>query len=143
MSYENLTPEQAKKRLDAGWTYVDVRTIDEFEGGHVPDSYNVPFAEMNRELGGMQPNEHFVSVMKKHFAPDAKIVLGCAAGGRSRAACEVLAREGYTSLANMHGGFSGQRDPNGRTTQPGWSELGYPVAQQAPAERSYSSLRGR
>ena len=57
-------------------------------------------------------------------------------GGRSQRACEMLAAEGYTDLANMVGGFNGSPD------QPGWVALGLPTATKAAAERTYDSLSG-
>ena len=48
---------------------------------------------------------------RSNFAVDAKLVLGCAMGGRSMRACELLASDGYTDLINMHGGYDGYREP--------------------------------
>jgi rhodanese-related sulfurtransferase len=141
MSYQTILPPEAAKRIESGWTYIDVRTVREFEAGHPSGAFNVPFAEMDLEAGGLVPNPHFVEVMQRAFPADAPLVLGCAAGGRSRAACEALAAAGFRRLANMHGGFSGARPPAG-PEQPGWRELGLPTSTQAPPERCYAHLRG-
>ncbi len=139
MSYETLNPAGSKERLDGGWTYVDVRTVEEFEAGHAPGAYNVPI--LFRGAMGMEPNEGFVAAMKNAFPADAKLVLGCAAGGRSMHACEVLAREGYSNLVNMHGGFSGARDPMGTVTEPGWQACGFEVTAEAAPERTWEALK--
>lgn len=142
MNYRNLKPTEAKQLLDTndGWTYVDVRSVEEFQAGHPPLAYNVPIA--TRGAAGMAPNPDFASVMQKSFPKDTKLVVGCASGGRSARACEVLAAAGFTSLANMECGFLGARDESGRT-MPGWQALGLPVESSAPKERTYEALRAR
>jgi rhodanese-related sulfurtransferase len=67
-------------------------------------------------------------------------VLGCASGGRSSKACEVLVNAGYANLINMVGGFRGMRDPFGRVEK-GWSDLGFPVENAAKPEQTYDQLR--
>jgi rhodanese-related sulfurtransferase len=79
---------------------------------------NVPLAELD-PMRGMMPNPDFAAVMAKLFKPGEQLVLGCAAGGRSRQACMILAAQGFTNLLNLAGGFSGPR---------GWSQSGLPVA---------------
>ena len=135
MSYRNTNPAGAKELLDGGdWTYLDVRSPEEYAGGHVPGAFNVPVAFAGP--GGMQLNESFVAVVVKHFAKDRQLVVGCAAGGRSMHACELLAAEGFTALANMHGGFSGAND------EAGWQSCGHPVETECPPERCWDTLSG-
>ena len=141
MTYETLTPDQAKARIDGGWSYVDVRSVEEFAAGHAVGAYNVPVAVMNAEMGGLEPNPDFVEVMKKNFAADSELVLACAAGGRSMHACEALVAAGFSRLVNMHGGFSGARDMSGNVQQPGWQAMGYPTTVDADPERTYDALR--
>lgn len=74
--YETLEPGGAKERLDRGdWIYLDIRSVEEFEQGHVPGAYNIPLLHMD-PVQGMVPNPDFYEVVKKHFAPDANLVLG-------------------------------------------------------------------
>ena len=77
MPHQNLKPADAKKLLDAneGWTYVDVRTPEEFQAGHVAGAYNVPFA-LRDASGRMAPNPDFAASMKRIFPSDARLVLG-------------------------------------------------------------------
>lgn len=76
MNHETLDPKAVKQRLDqGGWTYLDVRTVEEFEEGHVPGAYNVPILFRN-PASGMTPNPEFVAVVKRHFGPEARIVFG-------------------------------------------------------------------
>ena len=89
---------------------------------------------------GMEPNDDFVQVVEKHFAKDHKLVVGCKIGGRSARACDLLASLGYTSLANMDGGFSGRYDEIGRLVQEGWAGCGFPHTIDAEDGRSYDEL---
>ncbi|MEM7305554.1 MAG: rhodanese-like domain-containing protein [Planctomycetota bacterium] len=140
MSYRNVNPAGAKELLEGGedWTYVDVRTVEEFDAGHAPDAYNIPVAF--RGPMGMELNPDFVDAMKRAFSADAALVLGCAAGGRSARACEMLVAEGFTKLANMHGGYSGARDPSGQVTEAGWEACGFEVTSDSAPERTWSQL---
>ena len=76
MTFQTKNPGGVKQLLedDPEYVYVDVRTVEEFEQGHVPGAYNVPI--MFRTLMGMQPNAEFLAVMKRLFAKEQKIVFG-------------------------------------------------------------------
>ncbi len=74
MSHETITPPDAQTRVAEGWTYVDVRTVEEFDAGHVPGAYNVPI--LFRSPMGMEPNPEFTATVTRHFPKDAKIVFG-------------------------------------------------------------------
>jgi len=77
MSFENINPGAAKARIDgdSGVIVVDVRTVEEFDQGHVPGAWNIPFA-FRDPAGGMVPNADFVGVVKRHFTFDSHLVLG-------------------------------------------------------------------
>ncbi len=140
MPYLNVPPVQAKELLDQGdgWIYVDVRTEAEFAQGHPTGARNIPIAT------GAPPNlvmnAEFLAVVKANFKKDAKLLFGCASGGRSARACEVAANAGYLALANMTGGFHGSRSPLG-VTEKGWAALGLPTATTAGPGCSYEALR--
>ena len=140
MPYRNLNPTQVKELLDGpeGWTYVDVRTEGEYAAAHPANSRNVPFAIGTPPQ--MQVNPEFLAVVKANWKKDSKLVLGCASGGRSSKACEVLVNAGFNNLVNMTGGFRGMRDPFGRVEK-GWSDLGFPVESAAKPEQTYDQLR--
>lgn len=140
MPHQTTNPAGAKDLLAKGYTYVDVRTVEEFQQGHVPGAYNVPIAF--RGPGGMQPNPDFVAAMQRHFAKDAKLVFGCRSGGRSQRACELLEGAGYSTLVNMYGGFHGATDMVGRVTEPGWSACGYETTLETPPGHSWNELSG-
>ena len=141
MSYETINPTTAKARIeDSDWTYLDVRTVEEFEAGHVPGAYNVPL--LFRGPMGMEPNPAFLEVLSRHFPQDQDLVVGCKVGGRSARACELLAAEGWTVLANMDGGYSGRHDAVGRLVEEGWAGCGFPTTVDPEPGRTYSELAG-
>src|SRR3990172_6381286 len=89
MSIAQVTPEEAKRLLDAGgYVYLDVRTVPEFVAGHPPTAYNVPVAELNPVTGEMKMNEKFLPVVQAAIPPDTQLIVGCRTGGRSAAAAE-------------------------------------------------------
>src|SRR5439155_1133165 len=53
---------------------------------------------------------------------DEPILIHCAAGGRSVAACETLGRRGYTGLLNLVGGFHAWCGPREQDGAPGSSD---------------------
>jgi rhodanese-related sulfurtransferase len=135
---KRVTPPEAAELLAAGWTYLDVRSIPEFEGGHPTGAANVPL--LHFESGRMSPNADFQKVVAANFAPDTKLVVGCKAGGRSLQAAALLEAAGYTSVVDMRGGFHGERDGMGRVTTPGWLESKLPVSTTAAPEKTYAAL---
>ena len=140
MTIEQIDPQEAHGRMGHGHVYLDVRSTPEFARAHATGACNVPLLEPDPAAGGMVPNADFLAVCLANFSKDTKLVVGCAAGGRSQRACEVLQANGYTVLANIRGGFSGAHDPDGRVVAKGWAELGLPVSTQAPADATYATL---
>jgi metal-sulfur cluster biosynthetic enzyme/rhodanese-related sulfurtransferase len=71
---------------------LDVRTPAEFASGHIPDARLLPLDELEDRLPELPPK-------------DTPILVHCAAGGRSAAACELLGQRGWTRLMNLVGGM--------------------------------------
>lgn len=139
--YDEKDPNASKALVDEGWIYLDVRTPGEFEGGHPEGATNIPFALIGP--GGMMPNPMFLSVVGRiHPDKSQGLVVGCASGGRSARACQMLAQSGYTKLVNVAGGFSGARDGSGNVVQKGWEDCGLPVA-RGDDEGSWVQVRAR
>lgn len=124
---------------DEGYLYLDVRTPEEFAAGHPEGAYNVPVM-VRTPTGQMNPNPQFVGVVEKNFEKDAKIVIGCQAGARSRMAAELLWDAGYENLRNAAGGWGGGQDALGNVYQ-GWKDTGLPVAEGVPEGRGYEALK--
>ena len=142
MAVKRVSPAEARDLIDKqGYVYVDVRSVPEFAAGHPTGAYNVPL--MNMGPGGMTPNADFLAVMET-FPRDAKLVVGCKAGGRSARAASMLESAGYTSVVDQRAGFEGAPDPStGRIGEPGWRPAGLPVTTEAAPDRAYEALKAR
>ncbi|HUH05895.1 MAG TPA: rhodanese-like domain-containing protein [Kofleriaceae bacterium] len=139
MAIKRVAPPEAADLLQQGWTYVDVRSIPEFEEGHPAGAYNVPF--LHRGPSGMSPNPDFLAVMTRAFSPDRTLVLGCRSGNRSLRAAELLVQHGYRQIVEMRGGYLGETGPGGATVCEGWKTLGLPSATAAEPGRAYHDLK--
>lgn len=138
---KRVTPIEAAALLAEGWSYLDVRSIPEFESGHPAGAANVPLLHLDN--GRMAPNPDFQAVVAANFPRDTKMVLGCKAGGRSLQAAALLEAAGYTNVVDMRGGFHGEHDNFGRVSCAGWAESNLPVETAAPADKTYSFLSSR
>ncbi|KAL5729611.1 hypothetical protein ACHQM5_002539 [Ranunculus cassubicifolius] len=65
----------AHELLQAGHRYLDVRTPEEFSGGHAVGAVNVPY--MFKAGNGMTKNPNFLEGVAKHFGKDAEINFDC------------------------------------------------------------------
>jgi len=97
MSVKQIDPLQTNDLLQKDKTaaYVDVRTVQEFQAGHVPGAANIPVMIPDPSSGRMTPNPNFVQAIEAAFPKDRKLILGCQAGGRSQYAADLLDRSGY------------------------------------------------
>ena len=134
-----ISPKEAHEKMEAGYTYVDVRTEEEFAQGHPEGALNVPILVAGGM--GMAPNPDFAKVMSASFAKTAKIVVGCKAGGRSMRAAQVLTQEGFTEVIDQRAGWDGARSEFGQIAELGWSGAGLPKEMGAPEGRAYKDLK--
>jgi rhodanese-related sulfurtransferase len=137
-----ISPAEAHAKMTSErFTYVDVRTEDEFAAGHPAAAVNVPV--MVAGAGGLEPNADFVAVMQRAFAKDAPIIVGCKMGGRSARAASALVAAGFTRVLDQRAGWDGARGAFGELTEPGWSRASLPTETGAPPDRSYEALKKR
>lgn len=141
MSIPRVSPQEAAALLAQGYTYVDVRSVGEWEEAHPEGSVNVPV--MHAGPGGMSPNPEFVAVMEKLFPKDAKLVLGCRSGVRSLKAADLLLAAGYANLVDQRAGFDGPKDPFGQVAEPGWGRVGLPVAKGDAGGTSWAAAKAK
>lgn len=137
MAIKRVTPDEAAELMRQGWTFVDVRSIPEFDEGHPDGAYNVPL--LHRTPAGMSPNPDFLAVMQRAFAPDRTLVLGCRSGNRSLRAAELLVQHGYTAIVEMRGGYLGETGPGGHVE--GWKARNLPSATAAAQGRAYHEVK--
>lgn len=70
---------------------IDVREVDEYEEGHLINSYNVPLSRI----------DNIKNV--ENIALDSKIIVYCRSGNRSKTAQARLEELGYTDVYDMGG----------------------------------------
>jgi len=102
--------------LDEGYVYLDVREAHELVAGFPEGARHVP------------RDADFVARVTESYAPDAKLIVGCASGVRSLRAATQLMDAGFANVVDQRAGFSGVRDAFGRTLEKGWSASGLPVS---------------
>lgn len=90
--WATITAEEAKTRLDENpdTILLDVRTQEEYDGGHVPGA--VCF-----------PNEDILPELPLPFEKDAEILVYCRSGRRSAEAAEKLTGMGYANVSDFGG----------------------------------------
>jgi rhodanese-related sulfurtransferase len=70
---------------------VDVRSAPEFESGHIDGALWIPVEEIERRADEVPRR--------------GRVLVFCAVGGRSAAACHLLSEKGFTNLTNVDGGM--------------------------------------
>ncbi|MDB4941708.1 MAG: hypothetical protein JWP97_1242 [Labilithrix sp.] len=142
MSVTRITPAEAHAKMTGeSFTYVDVRTEEEFAAGHPAGAFNVPISITSG--GALVPNPEFVAHMEKAFPKDAPLILGCKTGARSARAGQMLEDAGFTTLLDQTAGWEGKKGSFGETVEAGWSKASLPVEEGHPEGRSYASLAAR
>jgi rhodanese-related sulfurtransferase len=136
MTIKHITVQQAHQQQGSGATYLDVRSIPEFEQGHPPGAFNVPLLHLDPQTGQMRPNSEFLAVVKGNFAADTPMVVGCKMGGRSQQACEILSSAGFQDVANVLGGWGGAPQMG----HAGWVQAGLPIDSTPEPAREYDAL---
>lgn len=89
----NAGVEQFHKTENA--VLIDVRTEDEYKGGHIEGSINIPLQKIS-------------DVQNRIKEQNTPIFVHCLSGGRSAKAASVLKSMGYTNVTNI-GGINGYR----------------------------------
>jgi rhodanese-related sulfurtransferase len=99
---ENLSVDQVAAELDGGDAIViDVREqVERDREGAIPGAVHAPRGMLEFFADPTSPYH------RPEFDPDRRIILHCAAGGRSAMGAEVLQRMGYGRVAHLDGGFT-------------------------------------
>lgn len=71
--------------------WIDVRSADEYQSGHVAEAVNIPYTEIGGRIGEVTEDK------------DAVIYVYCRSGRRSGIARETLMKVGYTNVINLGG----------------------------------------
>lgn len=129
MDIKRIDPEEARQLLDSqeGYTYLDVRSEEEFAQGHVPGAVNIPVATSSPLGPGLVANPDFNKQVAARLEKDSKIITACLRGGRSLRAAMMLTAEGYTGIVDMLGGYDAELDAFGNVVVEGWARRGFPT----------------
>lgn len=89
----NITPEQAKERLDIEKNIIllDVRTKGEYDSGHIKDSMLIPVDNLKEEAESKLKDK------------DTPVFVYCRSGNRSATAAKILVDLGYKKVYNLGG----------------------------------------
>lgn len=98
--YRTAKPADIAAELEAGRpaNVLDVRTPQEWSGGHIAGALHIPVDDIQKRL---------------HEVPrdGRKLFVICAGGGRSQAAAAFLANRGYLNIHNVEGGMNSWKGP--------------------------------
>jgi rhodanese-related sulfurtransferase len=101
-----ISVEEAYQKYQQDVFFLDVRTQEEWDQFHIPNTTLIPLDQLTTRL-----NE---------LPQDREIVVVCRSGNRSAQARDVLLQSGFASVTSMAGGV----------TQ--WSALNYPIEGTRP-----------
>ena len=100
--YKKITSDEAKKMMETQKVIVvDVRTLEEYNEGHIPNAISVPLETIENEAEAKLKNK------------DDLILVYCRSGRRSREAALKLIEKGYTNVID----FGGIKDWNGEVVK--------------------------
>ena len=100
--YKKITSDEAKKMIETQKVIVvDVRTLEEYTEGHIPNAISVPLETIENKAEAKLKNK------------DDLILVYCRSGRRSREAALKLIEKGYTNVID----FGGIKDWDGEVVK--------------------------
>lgn len=95
IGYTNINGSQLQKMLNSNRKIfiLDVRNLEEYKNGHIPNSVNIPVDMLSTKLSTLRSYRNY------------EIVVYCAVGVRSIRASEILAENGFNKIYNLDGGI--------------------------------------
>lgn len=90
ISFVSINQDEALELIEKEAIIIDVRSIEEYESGHIKGAINIPVDVI--ELVGI---EQIISSKEKN------IIVYCRSGNRSRHAAEILISLGYTNIYDL------------------------------------------
>ena len=86
------TEKAMAQQANTKGVWIDVRSAEEFNAGHLQDAINIPHDQILERIQSVSPDK------------DAPINLYCRSGRRAEVALNALKKAGYTNVTN-HGGY--------------------------------------
>jgi len=104
-----VTPAQAETWLAAtpGVQVLDVRTKEEFAGGHLAKATLIPWTDKD-----------FADRAAKQLDPRKPVLVYCQSGGRSAKAAAALVKLGFTDVRDLAGGVADWQKDGKRIDKP-------------------------
>jgi rhodanese-related sulfurtransferase len=90
-------PSEAVRLMNQGAVLVDVRSLAEFDSGHILDARHLPQEQVAQAAETL-----------KRFK-DKVVITCCESGMRSGAAARVLKTQGFSKVVNLRGGLQAWR----------------------------------
>lgn len=85
-----VTYEKAKELIDNGAILIDVRTIEEYNEGHIENALLLPLDTIDEQ-----------TTKEKILTKDTTVILYCRSGNRSAQAGIILYNLGYTNVYDL------------------------------------------
>jgi rhodanese-related sulfurtransferase len=96
-----ISIHEANELYEEGVFLLDVRTQEEWDDFHAPDTTLIPLDQLESRLGELPEGE--------------PIVVVCRSGNRSQAGRDILLAKGFEQVTSMEGGLNA------------WRDAGYPI----------------
>lgn len=87
--FKTIATNEAIELIDKGAIVIDVRTVEEYNTGHIKGAINLPLNMINNIT----------------YDKEDTLIIYCASGKRSLEAVNTLSDMGYTHLYNLDGGM--------------------------------------
>ena len=126
---DNLSVAQVKAEManNADAVLIDIREAHELlESGKIAGSQHVPRGTLEfwAEPAGKPPADLRLPDKEHPLREDQRIILHCAAGGRSAMAAAALKEMGFTNVAHLETGFNGWKEAGeaiDQVEEPDWT----------------------
>jgi rhodanese-related sulfurtransferase len=89
--YRTVSVTEARQLVRSGATLIDVRTRQEWNGGHAREARHIPLDALEQKLSSLRPGTPVVAI--------------CQSGMRSASAARMLAARGY-EVSSVSGGMA-------------------------------------
>lgn len=88
---KEVSPSQAQVAVSKAYSqFIDVRTVEEYAGGHAARAENIPLDTLGANFDKLSKKE--------------PVYIICQTGNRSKKAAEILKDAGFSTLLNVTGG---------------------------------------
>ena len=96
--YATIGTDDAKYMIEAGARVIDVRQLDEWQRGHIPEATLLP-------LDGIYSFGRALKAL--NISEDEEVIFVCAVGNTSSIASEIALLAGLTRVYNLANGMNG------------------------------------